>query len=253
MKLDLLFNPRLLCERLAMVSLQRRRLARLSGTPAQRLSLGHIDSLELLEIARPLGICSIYDIGANVGTWTLLAKAVIPEATLEAFEPLLIHHLGFQKNVQEISGVRLHRLALGAENTTASLRVTDFSDASSLLPLAEASRLHFALKEVETVATIVRRLDDYRKEAALPLPDLIKLDVQGYELEVVRGGEECLRQAKAVITEVSFINYYEGQCFFHELVEFLGGFGLFVTAFGVNTPLGKVVNQTDVLFTRRKG
>jgi FkbM family methyltransferase len=249
--MELFYNPRLLCERLAIASMRQRRLAKLRNTPARKLSLGHIDSLELLEIAKPLGIRSICDVGANVGTWTLLAKAVIPEATVEAFEPLPKHHIGFQNNLQEVPGVKLHRLALGPENTTASLRVTDFSDASSLLPLAEASRLQFGLKEVETVPTTVRRLDDYRQENSLPLPDLIKLDVQGYELEVLKGAPECLRAAKAVITEVSFINYYKGQCLFHDLVNFLAEFDLFVAAFGINTPTAAIVNQTDVIFLRR--
>ena len=251
MRLELLYNPRLLCERMATALLQRRRLAKLRGTLAQNLSLGHIDSLELLEIARPLGIQTIYDIGANVGTWTLLAKAIIPEAAVEAFEPLAKHHIGFQENLQGISEVTLHRLALGAENTTADLRVTDFSDASSLLPLADASHSHFGLKEVEVVPATVRRLDDYRIETGLSVPDLIKLDVQGYELEVLKGSQECLRSVKAVITEVSFINYYKGQCLFHDLVGFLSEFDLFVAAFGINTPTAAIVNQTDVIFLRR--
>jgi FkbM family methyltransferase len=250
MRLELLYNPRLLCERFAIESLRWRRLKKLHGTVAQSLSLGHIDSLELLEIARPLGIRSIYDIGANVGTWSLLAKAVIPEAGVEAFEPLARHCEAFGRALQGAGGVRLHKVALGPENTTATLRVTDFSDASSLLPLAEASRSQFGLKEVEQVSSLVRRLDDYRIESGLPLPDLLKLDVQGYELEVLKGAAECLRSVKAVITEVSFSEYYQGQCFFHEVVEFLAGRGLFVTALGVNTPTGSPVNQTDVLFTR---
>jgi hypothetical protein len=97
MRLELLYNPRLLCERLAIASIRSRRLAKLSNTPARGLSLGHVDSLEFLELARPLGIHSIYDIGANVGSWTLLAKSIIPNAAIEAFEPLPKHHASFQK------------------------------------------------------------------------------------------------------------------------------------------------------------
>lgn len=246
----MLYNPRLLCERLAIASMQNRRLARLRNTPAKNLSLGHIDSLELIEIARFLGIQSIYDIGANVGTWTLLAKAVIPQATVEAFEPLSKHHSGFQNSLRGVSGVTLHQIALGPENTTASLRVTNFSDASSLLPLADASRSQFGLKETVFVPTTVRKLDDYQSEASIPKPDLIKLDVQGYELEVLKGATSCLRSTKAVIAEVSFEQYYHGQCSFDELVSFLAGFGLFIHAFGVNTPTGARVRQTDLLFTR---
>src|SRR5215472_16265103 len=88
----LLYNPRLLCERLAVASIRRRRMARLKRTPAGRLRLGHIDSLELLEMATAhIDIQVIYDIGANIGTWTLLAKAIIGGACVHAFEPLPAH------------------------------------------------------------------------------------------------------------------------------------------------------------------
>jgi FkbM family methyltransferase len=251
MRLELFYKPRLLCERLAKESLRRRRLSKLCNTPAWNLSIGHIDSLELLEIAKPLGIRSIYDVGANVGTWALLAKALIPEAKVEAFEPLPKHHTDFQNNLRGISGVALHRIALGSENTTANLRITNSSDNSSMLPLAEASHAHFGLKEVASVPTTVRKLDDYRRENDVLMPDLIKLDVQGYELEVLKGANECVRSTKSVITEVSFIKYYQGQCLFHDLVGYFAHFGLFVAAFGINTPSASIVNQTDVLFLRR--
>src|ERR1700722_2955050 len=95
MRLELLYNPRLLCERLAIESVRRRRLAALKDTQAAGLALGHIDTLELVELAGQAGINVIYDIGANVGTWSLLAKALIPAARIHAFEPLAKHQAQF--------------------------------------------------------------------------------------------------------------------------------------------------------------
>jgi len=247
----LLYNPRLLCERLAVASTRRRRLQRLRNTAASGLSLGHIESLELLDLANAIGMDVVYDVGANVGTWTLLALATNPHVRVEAFEPLPQHHAGFARNVNGAPAVTLHPIALGSANGTAAMHVTDYSDASSLLPLADASRVDFQLEEISQVDVSVRRLDDYRAERGLPPPDLIKLDVQGYELEVLKGAPECLRTAKVVLSEVSFLEYYHGQCLFHDLVAYLAGFDLLVSAFGVNTPTGAAANQTDVLFVRR--
>jgi FkbM family methyltransferase len=250
MRLELLYNPRLLCERLAIESGRRRRFAALKGTQAATLALGHIDTLELVELARQAGISVIYDIGANIGTWSLLAKSIIPSARIHAFEPLAKHQAKFLRTFADREDVTLHPIAVGSDNATETFHVTDFSDASSLLQPNEASWSQFGVREVQQFPLQVFRLDDYRRDKQLSWPELIKLDIQGFELEALRGGPECLTSAKAIITEVSFIEYYEGQCLFHDLVTYLAQFGLFMRAFGINTPTGSPVGQTDVLFMR---
>jgi FkbM family methyltransferase len=245
---ELLYNPRLLCERLAIDSVNRRRLARLRNTPASDLSLGHIDSLELLELIKTAGISVIYDIGANIGTWTLLAKAVIPAAYVHAFEPLPKHQDAFDDSLADVHDVTLHRVALGSENEKAVLYVTDFSDASSMLRPAPKSQAHFGVRQAGQLSMRTHRLDDFRSANKLPGPDLIKLDVQGYELEVLQGAIECLTSARAVITEVSFVECYEAQPLFSDVVRFMADHGFHARALSTTTALGRPLLQTDMLF-----
>jgi FkbM family methyltransferase len=220
----------------------------LHGTVAKELHLQDISSLELLELATSENINVIYDIGAHVGTWTLLAKAIFPSALVHAFEPLAEHQGGFRKQFLGSSDVTLHPVALGSANMNAFFYVTDVSSASSVLPLADACRLHFGLREVERVSIHLHRLDDYRTAHHLSPPDMIKLDVQGYELEALKGGLQCLRSAKAVLMEVSFVELYRGQPLFEDVVRFMADHGFRLHAFGVATPVGKPLLQTDVLF-----
>lgn len=241
----LFLSPSRALERLGQVSLQRRRLARLRNTPAGSLNILQIDCLELLDLVKPLGINVAYDIGANSGAWTLLAKTVIPGCKVEAFEPLERY------TDWSIPQSRFHSVALGAFNGKANLRVTDFADASSILPLSDNSRKFLGVEEEESVVVDVARLDDYRRARDLPYPDLIKLDVQGYELEVLKGGVECLATAKAVISEVAFVELYEGQHAFHEIVAFLAGHGLFVSAMGTSAVPGTKLLYADLLFVRK--
>lgn len=250
MRLELFYNPRLLCERLAEFSLERRRIAKLRGTVAAGLTTGHIDSLELLELLRPNPPRVIYDVGANVGTWTLLAKALYPEAQVHAFEPLPMHTGKFRAATAALSGVHLHEIGLGAQSARTVLKVTDFSDASSLLPLTETGKKQWHLEQVDEVPIQVERLDDWIATHRLPVPDLIKLDVQGFELEVLRGAEKTLARTQAVLLEASFQNFYQGQCRFDELVSWLAAAGLHVRAFGHGTALGRPLIQSDVLFSR---
>jgi hypothetical protein len=93
-------------------------------------------------------------------------------------------------------------------------------------------------------------LDDYVAEASLPLPDVIKLDVQGFELEVLNGSPLCLTKAAAVVTEVSFREYYQGQASFHQIVNFLAEHRLQLVALGEGTVVGERLSQTDALFLK---
>jgi FkbM family methyltransferase len=223
MRRELLYNPRLLCERLALESINRRRQGRLHNTVAKELHLHDISSLELLELITAEDVNVIYDIGAHVGTWTLLAKAIFPSAQVHAFEPLAEHQVGIRKQFAGSKDVTLHPVALGSANTSTFFHVTDASSSSSVLPLADACRLHFGLREVEQIPIQLHRLDDYR-------------------------GAQCLRSAKAVLMEVSFVELYHGQPLFADVVRFMADHGFRMHAVSIATPVGKPLLQTDVLF-----
>jgi FkbM family methyltransferase len=245
-----LYRPRVLLERLAEDSISRRRLARLKGTAAGSLALAQIDSLELLDLLREPAPRTIYDVGANVGTWTLLANAIYPVAEIHAFEPLPRLAQPFFDNTRGLSQVHRHEVALGAVAAESPLKITDFVDASSFLELAELSTRHFNVHRREEEAVRVVRLDDYIRDQHVPPPCLIKFDIQGYELEAMRGAAGALGAARAVITEVSFVEFYKGQCLFHDIVGHLAESGYHLLALARCTPLGKPLMQTDALFVK---
>lgn len=250
MRFSLLFRPRFLLERLARTSQSRRRMSRLRGTPASELLPGHIDSLELLELVRTIGVKVIYDIGANAGTWALLARSIIPGARIDAFEPLETHCAAFLRNTADLTDIHLHRTALGASSAQRELRITSFSDASSFLALTAVGAEAFGVSEVSSTTCAIVSLDDFRQERGLPFPELLKLDVQGFELEVLKGAPEVLAHANAVIVEVSFREYYSAQCLFSDVSSFLAASGFNLTALSVATSLGRPLDQTDALFLR---
>jgi FkbM family methyltransferase len=243
---ELFYNPRILCERLAAGSLRRRRLAKLRGTPAEILGLGYCDSLELLELCKPFAIRTIYDIGANVGTWSLLARAVIPEAEVHAFEPLEVCRADFLRNTEAVGGVRLHQVALASCDGSATMHVGVVADVSSLLPPTQRVS---GGKQTKCILQ-TRSLDSYIAEHGLPNADLLKLDVQGYELEVLEGARGMMRNVRAIISEVSLVPLYHGQCLFGDVVAFLAKEGFVLRAFAETTPTGRCFEQTDALFLR---
>ncbi len=251
MRASLLFNPFDLVERLAVASRRRRRRRRLRGTPAERLSLGHLDSLELLELLAPEPPRVIHDIGANVGTWTCLAKSLYPGAAVEAFEPLEAHKGDFVRWTAPWKDVRLHSVALGPRDGSVTLEMTDFADATSVLPLTDEGRRTFNIAPAGRREVPMATLDGLVASGLVRAPDLLKLDVQGYEIEALRGGDRSLRGARAVICEVSFRRFYERQPLFAEVVAYLAERGFLLHAFGWSLNAGEPLSQADALFLRQ--
>src|SRR5690349_1100605 len=133
MRRALFYNPRLLLERLAELSKQLRRSGRLRKTIARDLRYHHLHSLELLDLAAQWRPDVIYDIGAHIGTWTRLAKAVLPFARIHAFEALPNHARDFGAQTENIPGVTLHPIALGAARCSAAFHLALHTDESSFL------------------------------------------------------------------------------------------------------------------------
>ena len=94
-----------------------------------------------------------------------------------------------------------------------------------------------------------RRLDALAREMQLPPPDLIKLDVQGAELDVLAGAGDLLRNCSALIAELSFLSYNEGSPLIAEVIAGIARYGFrSVDICEVHkTRIGSVL-QMDILF-----
>ena len=252
MRRELLYTPHLLAGRITEGLTRRHRLRSLRGTAAHELEADHIETLELIQRVQATEAPRVvYDIGGNRGTWTVLARTICPAAEVHAFEPLEEVREEFLCRTAPVGRTTLHTIALGAVTGTERMNVHVFADSSSLLPLSEADAVGSPdhLKEVRRVSVVA--LDEYVAERGLPEPDLIKIDVQGYEVEVFRGAPRALAHARAIIAEVSFSEIYVGQPLFGEVACFLGSIGYRVAGFSHGFPPAHGdLRQADVLFLR---
>lgn len=119
--------------------------------------------------------------------------------------------------------------ALG-DGATGQFRLCSAPMTSSMLePNLPLLRLFTQLEEVTTVVERsemkTRRLDDLLPELPGSRADFLKLDVQGFELAVLRGATAVLKETLVVHTEVEFVPMYENQPLFAEVDQFLRGLG----------------------------
>lgn len=252
MRLELLWNLRLLCERLAEISHENRRIKKLSRTVASQLNKYQISCLELLELMDTNPPKCVYDIGANVGTFTLLIKAIFPNVEVHAFEPHPSLRDLFLQNTHHLKNVYFHPVAAGSQKSLMSLKVTDFVDASSFLEVTDIGNEVYNIKKVDEIIVEVEKLDEYTVANKISLPDLIKLDIQGYELEALKGVTNSLSHASYILSEVSFREIYYDQSLYHEIANFLAEHSFLTYAFGEGIKYGVPLMQADTLFRKFK-
>ncbi|HUQ20913.1 MAG TPA: FkbM family methyltransferase [Gemmatimonadaceae bacterium] len=209
-------------------------------------------AVEHLGMMKSIDIATLVDVGANVGQFTLLTVALHPNVKVEAFEPLSAPAAVFRRLFNGNKRINLHQVALGATETTAEMNVARREDSSSLLPITAQQTESFPGTDKVGVENItVVTLSSAVSASAIRSPALLKLDVQGYELEALRGCAEMLPLFKYVYAELSFMEFYEGQAMAHEVIDFLArqGFpieGIYNTQYDAN---GKSI-QCDCLFKR---
>jgi FkbM family methyltransferase len=166
-----------------------------------------VEHLEAIAQTKPT---TVIDVGANKGQFSLAARAVMPDARIIAFEPLSDAADVYQRLFGDDRRVEIHRVAIAAQGSQAEFHVTNRADSSSLLAPGQGQHDAFGVDREKTISVPVARLDEVIDQASLQRPIMLKIDVQGAELQVL---ESCrtLDQIDFIYVELSFIELYEGQ------------------------------------------
>jgi FkbM family methyltransferase len=113
--------------------------------------------------------------------------------------------------------------ALGRTHGRAGLNVLANAPSSSLLEPAEdlGEKYHVTMDKVQVVDVEVRTLDDVFDECNLQELDLLKIDVEGYEIEVFEGGQKALQHTRVIVSEVVFFEAHKGRPLFGDVYAYL--------------------------------
>lgn len=187
------------------------------------LRLGVAAAVEHAPVLRNLDdVRTVVDIGANSGQFALVARECFLDARILSFEPLPGPAEKFKCVFASDPQISLHQVAIGPWTGEAPIHVSRRADSSSLLPItALQDRLFPGTAEEGTELVRVGRLADFLTEDDITPPALLKLDVQGFELQALQACEDLLGRFKWVYVECSFAELYAGQAFADEVITWL--------------------------------
>jgi FkbM family methyltransferase len=200
-------------------------------------------------------IHTVLDVGANSGQFGRTLRASGFRGRIISFEPLAEPFKALSELVANDPSWEAHRIALGDSRGRLEMNVASNSTSSSFFEIEHA---HLAASPVSRFVTQevvdVERLDDVVLGLGLVGPTLLKLDVQGYHLAVLRGATATLDDVEAIQCELSVLPLYSGEPMLVEVLTTLRAMGFELTELepGFYDPRTGRILQFDGRFSKLK-
>ncbi|MCQ9134166.1 FkbM family methyltransferase [Streptomyces hilarionis] len=159
------------------------------------------------------GVNCVFDVGANTGQYAKRLRTLGYSGRIVSFEPTSETFARLEKAAADDPAWQVYQCGLGREETTAEIH-TGWKTMNSLLSASDYGKGRYSrFAQGATEEIRVRRLADVMDEAlegiAEPRP-FLKMDTQGYDLEVFAGGGERIAQFVGMQSEVAVLKLYEG-------------------------------------------
>ena len=184
----------------------------------------------------------IFDIGAYKGDWTKMCLKIYPRSKYFLFEPQ--DYLSKFLNSFQNRNIIYENILFGDQNNK-EVKFYQFKTSSSVLKFGE---------NIPSLKKRTRSLDNYIKENKIEAIDILKVDVQGYELNVLKGAISSLGMIEILIIEISFLEIYEKSPLASRIIKFLdeNNFQIFDVVDFKYRPLDNNLFQVDMFFINKK-
>jgi FkbM family methyltransferase len=182
----------------------------------------------------------VFDIGASDGQWTRECRTVFAQSRYVLVDPLERNREPLMAMSRADSRVSVFSGIAAADH--GFMHLHDHGDQSSVLA---SDDFPGTLIRVEA-----RTVDSLFEDHGSPSPVLLKADVQGFELDVLRGAERCLQATEMLILEVSFRRVYRNSALAHEIIAWLGerGFRIYDICSYLQRASDRDLLQSDMVF-----
>lgn len=187
---------------------------------------------------------AIIDIGAHEGTWARTIRTIFPHSPVLMIEAREEQKSRLETVCSDLQEIEYVIALLGREPQEAVKFHACDTGSSIFAERSNAPRTQRVLS--------MRTLDDVCSQFSLAAPLFLKLDIQGGELECLRGATATLRKTEVIQLEVALLHYNDGAPKASEIIEFMEmrGFAMFDIA-GFVRPNGIDLVQIDIVFVRK--
>lgn len=212
-----------------------------------------VPSIEHIKVTKKLkNINLLIDVGANIGQFSLFAKKYLNCKKIILFEPLKDEYNKLCKLFID-KDIIIHNLALGSKKSNSTINITNQRDSSSILDIN--SKIDESFKHIKIIKKQIinlERLDNILKNSDLENVNLLKIDVQGFELQVLKGASKILRNIKYIYIECSEIQFYKDQSLYSDIHKYLLKNNFIKDGeFNIQKNMNNQVIQLDILYKNK--
>ena len=186
---------------------------------------------------------SVADIGAFEGNWTLDFLEVFPSCKIIMIEPLSSKEEILGQLCNKFPNVIYQKALLSSGN-----KKVIFHENETASHIVNA-----AVNNDDESLIITQTFDEILQTLSFPFPQFLKLDVQGHELEVLKGAPKALAAAEVCMLEISLLMLDEGAPLVLDVIKFMdeADFQLYDITQFMRRPYDKALYQIDVLFVKK--
>jgi len=203
-------------------------LFRACGLEVRRYTVDTSERCRIKRLLEHHGIDLVLDVGANTGQYGMFLRELDYRGMIVSFEPLSsAHEQLIKRSRNDPDWIIAPRMAIGDNSGEITLHISGNSQSSSVLNMLDAhSNAAPDSAYIGDQRVPLHRLDDIAGSyVANSSAAYLKIDVQGYESQVLEGSEHILPMIKGIQLELSLVPLYENQVLYREMIDKLDGLG----------------------------
>lgn len=163
----------------------------------------------------------IFDIGAHEGESIDRFRNLFEHSIIHSFEPQNLIFEKLKNKKKNYKNLFLNNFGLSSEKGNKEIFVNSNTAASSYLSIDNKDKFFRTIKTIQKEQTKIDTLDNYFNKINIDFIDLVKIDVQGYEEDVLKGALKSLNKVKLIEIEIVFVNLYEKHSSFYQIENIL--------------------------------